>query len=256
MGAPAPAAPQQLRVLATLRPLRAPLAVRPDILSFPPFFLPQATPLRRPLRRRQAAGRRLPRRSRRQVFQTTLAALFLPRPAPLMQRRPPQTINGAMAKALSTINPSTDEAAGTSEATAKTSFGGVSVQSDVTNTIFPDFVTVEAIAQGGSGQTSLDQGAFWRYLDRPSRQGLRYDADRGREQCRRRVTGTGRRDFRDRHSELPGKLDIRFQFSGRSAAWRDRRRCRHHCQRPRCFRRRHLETIPSSIWVPSDPTLI
>jgi PEP-CTERM motif len=71
-----------------------------------------------------------------------------------------ETANGAMAQALSTINPNTDEAAGTSEATATTSFGGVSVQSDVTNTIFPDFATVEAIAQGGSGQTSLDQGAF------------------------------------------------------------------------------------------------
>ena len=66
-----------------------------------------------------------------------------------------------MAKALSTINPNTDEAAGTSEATAKTSFSGVSVQSDVTDTIFPDFATVEAIAQGGSGQTSLDQGVFF-----------------------------------------------------------------------------------------------
>jgi hypothetical protein len=69
-----------------------------------------------------------------------------------------ETIHGAMAKALSTINPTTDEATGTSEATAQTSFGGVSVQSDVTNTIFPNFVTVEAIAQGGSGQTSLDPG--------------------------------------------------------------------------------------------------
>ena len=64
-----------------------------------------------------------------------------------------------MAKAVSTINPNT-EAAGTSEATAKTSFGGVSVQSDATNTIFPDFTTVEAIAQGGSGQASLDVGVF------------------------------------------------------------------------------------------------
>jgi hypothetical protein len=36
----------------------------------------------------------------------------------------------------------------------------VSVQSDATNTIFPDFATVEAIAQGGSGQTSLDPGVF------------------------------------------------------------------------------------------------
>jgi PEP-CTERM motif-containing protein len=71
-----------------------------------------------------------------------------------------ETVSGAMAKALSTINPNTDEAAGTSEATAKTSFRGVSVQSDATNTIFPDFVTVEAIAQGGSGQSSLDQGVF------------------------------------------------------------------------------------------------
>jgi hypothetical protein len=72
-----------------------------------------------------------------------------------------ETVNGAMAKALSTINPNTDEATGTSEATAQTSFGGVSVQSDATNTIFPDFATVEAIAQGGSGQTSLDQGVFF-----------------------------------------------------------------------------------------------
>jgi PEP-CTERM motif len=72
-----------------------------------------------------------------------------------------ETVNGAMAKALSTINPNTDEAAGTSEATAKTSLGGVSVQSDATNTIFPDFETVEAIAQGGSGQSSLDQGVFF-----------------------------------------------------------------------------------------------
>ena len=64
-----------------------------------------------------------------------------------------------MAKALSTINPNVGEAAGTSEATAKTSFGGVSVQSDTTNTIFPN-VTVEAIAQGGSGQSSPDLGVF------------------------------------------------------------------------------------------------
>ena len=66
-----------------------------------------------------------------------------------------------MAKALSTINLNTDFAAGTSEATAKTSFGGVSVQSHVTNTIFPYGVTIEAIAQGGSGQTSLDPGDFF-----------------------------------------------------------------------------------------------
>ncbi len=71
-----------------------------------------------------------------------------------------ETVNGAMAKALSTINPYTGEAAGTSEATATTSFGGVSVQSDTTNTIFPNSVTVEAIAQGGSGQSSTDLGAF------------------------------------------------------------------------------------------------
>ncbi len=71
-----------------------------------------------------------------------------------------ETVNGAMAKALSTLN-SNSNSAGTSKATAKTSFGGVSVQSDATNTIFPDFVTVEAIAQGGSGQTSLDLGVFF-----------------------------------------------------------------------------------------------
>ena len=39
---PAPAARPQLRVLATHRPLRTPLAVRPDIVSFlPVFFLPR-----------------------------------------------------------------------------------------------------------------------------------------------------------------------------------------------------------------------
>ena len=72
-----------------------------------------------------------------------------------------ETVNGAMAKALSTINPNVGEATGTSQATAKTSFGGVSVQSQVTNTIFPYGVTIEAIAQGGSGQTSLDPGDFF-----------------------------------------------------------------------------------------------
>ena len=71
-----------------------------------------------------------------------------------------ETANGAMAEAVSTINPNSSEFAGAGEATAKTSFDGVSVQSDITNTICPNFATVEAIAQGGSGQTSVDPDAF------------------------------------------------------------------------------------------------
>ena len=96
--------------------------------EFPPgLFLRQATPLRQPLRRRQAAGRPLPRRSRRRVFQAPCRFFSSRRTANATSFA--ETVNGAMAKALSTINPNVGEAAGTSEATAKTSFGGVSVQS-------------------------------------------------------------------------------------------------------------------------------
>jgi hypothetical protein len=71
-----------------------------------------------------------------------------------------ETEQGAMAQALSTIN-SLGELAGTATSTAKTSFGGVSAQSDATtNTIFPEFGTAEAIAQGGSDQTPLDPGVL------------------------------------------------------------------------------------------------
>jgi hypothetical protein len=80
-------------------------------------------------------------------------------PSPLNATSTAETVNGAMAKAMSIINPNTDSA-GTSEATAKTSFGGVSVQSDATNTIFPDFATVEAIAQGGSAQINVAPDAI------------------------------------------------------------------------------------------------
>jgi PEP-CTERM motif len=66
-----------------------------------------------------------------------------------------ETVNGAIAEALSTINPSSTEFAGSGEATAKTSFGGVSVQSSATTKYF-DSGTTEAIAQGGSGPTALD----------------------------------------------------------------------------------------------------
>ncbi|HEY1865320.1 MAG TPA: hypothetical protein VGG77_16895 [Roseiarcus sp.] len=58
-----------------------------------------------------------------------------------------------MAKALSIINPNSDRS-GTGQATAKTSFGGVSVQSNATF----DSGTVEAIAEGGSGPTFLPNG--------------------------------------------------------------------------------------------------
>jgi hypothetical protein len=72
-----------------------------------------------------------------------------------------ETANGAMAQALSSINSTNGELAGTGNATAKTSFGGVSVQSNATTKYFFDeSPTVEAIAQGGSGPTSLDPDLF------------------------------------------------------------------------------------------------
>ena len=149
-----------------------------------------------------------------------------------------QTTNGAMAKALSTINPSTDEAAGTSEATAKTSFGGVSVQSDVTNTIFPDFVTVEAIAQGGWGQTSLDLGAFGAISTARPDKAYATTLIAGASNVAEALLGPRDEIFGTAILELPWKLHIRFQFSRRSAAWRDRRFCRRHCRRRRNFQRR------------------
>jgi hypothetical protein len=73
-----------------------------------------------------------------------------------------ETANGAMAQALSSINSPFGELAGTGEATAETSFGGVSVQSNATTQhFFGTSATVEAIAQvGGSGPTALDPELF------------------------------------------------------------------------------------------------
>ncbi len=45
-----------------------------------------------------------------------------------------------------------------------------------------------------------------RLLDRASRQGLRHDADRWREQCRRRPAGAARRGIRDRNSRRQLRL--------------------------------------------------
>ena len=84
---PAPAARPQPAVLATRCRPRTPRAARAEMV-WRRSPVPEATPRRRPMRRRQAAGRRLPRRSRRRVFQATLA--FLSRPAPPMQRRTPR----------------------------------------------------------------------------------------------------------------------------------------------------------------------
>jgi hypothetical protein len=70
-----------------------------------------------------------------------------------------QTTNGAMAEARSSIS-SPGPLTGTGAATAKTSLGGVSVQSNATTKyFFGDSATVEALAQvGGSGPTALDPG--------------------------------------------------------------------------------------------------
>jgi PEP-CTERM motif len=65
-----------------------------------------------------------------------------------------ETTNGAMAKALSTVS-GTTFAGIQATSTAKTSFAGVSVQSTTTTA---SSLTTEAIAQGGSGQTFVDQG--------------------------------------------------------------------------------------------------
>jgi PEP-CTERM motif len=73
-----------------------------------------------------------------------------------------ETANGAMAEALSTIS-SGGELAGTATSTAKTSLGGVSVQSDATTSpFFPEFgfASFEAIAQGGSGTLGGAAGTY------------------------------------------------------------------------------------------------
>jgi hypothetical protein len=72
-----------------------------------------------------------------------------------------ETAKGAMAEALSTIS-SGGELAGTATSTAKTSLGGVSVQSDAATSIFfPEFGSFEAIAQGGSGTQGGAAGASY-----------------------------------------------------------------------------------------------
>jgi hypothetical protein len=64
-----------------------------------------------------------------------------------------ETAQGALAQAQSTISFTTESEPG-AESTAQTSFGGVSVQSNAQD-YFSESGTVEAIAQGGFGQTSL-----------------------------------------------------------------------------------------------------
>jgi hypothetical protein len=72
-----------------------------------------------------------------------------------------QATNGAMAEALSSIS-SPGPLTGTGEATAETSLGAVTVQSNATTKYLnEDSGTVEAIAQvGGSGPTALDPALF------------------------------------------------------------------------------------------------
>ena len=95
-----------------------------------------------------------------------------------------ETVNGAMAQALSTAGSAAVGAFAASVASsiAKTSLGGVSAHRLRLRPYqqFRRFTAkTDAIAQGGSGPTSLDpEHDHWRHLDRPSRQGLRYDADR------------------------------------------------------------------------------
>jgi hypothetical protein len=65
-----------------------------------------------------------------------------------------ETVNGAMAQALSTINPLPGEMYYSAQSTAKTGFAGVSVLSTAPAVGVSGAATSEAIAQGGSGQTS------------------------------------------------------------------------------------------------------
>ena len=115
---------------------------------------------RRPMRRRQAVGARLPRPSRRRHITLRCSprrrhgdgqclgdrrrgaiATAVANPGivshPANASSSAETEQGAMAKALSTIS-SLRRWRAPRRLTAKTSFGGVSVQSDATNTIFPD----------------------------------------------------------------------------------------------------------------------
>ncbi|HEY6522017.1 MAG TPA: PEP-CTERM sorting domain-containing protein [Roseiarcus sp.] len=71
-----------------------------------------------------------------------------------------ETEHGAMAQALSTISSlSFEQLTGTAKAAAKTSFGGVSVQSNAED-IFGIFGAADAIAQGGAAQTFVDPNSF------------------------------------------------------------------------------------------------
>jgi hypothetical protein len=73
-----------------------------------------------------------------------------------------EAANGATAEAVSSINSNDGPLVGSGKATAKTSLGSVSVQSNATTQYFySESVTVEAIAQvGGSGPTGLDPDLF------------------------------------------------------------------------------------------------
>jgi hypothetical protein len=67
-----------------------------------------------------------------------------------------ETANGRLAQAQAVTQAATGPSDGDSQATAKTTFGGVSVQSAVQSAPLPFDGLTEAIAQGGSGQSPVD----------------------------------------------------------------------------------------------------
>ena len=95
-----------------------------------------------------------------QGFPSNLGPIFPPSTAAANATSNAVTVNGAMAQALSTAGGAVGEA----KSTAKTSLGGVSVQSTVMAPSSSPFLfgptTTEAIAQGGSGPTFVDGQTF------------------------------------------------------------------------------------------------
>ena len=167
--APTPAARPRLAASAMHRRPRTPPAARERTVSTG-LLLPEATPLRRPMRLRQAAGRRLPRRSRRRVLPYLFGNSETAQAASNAE-----TVNGAEAQALSTAEgvPGSSEfsfGSISASSTAKTSFAGVTTTATAAAASQDGTVTetTDAIAQGGSSQIFVAPDLSSYHLDRPS----------------------------------------------------------------------------------------
>ena len=161
----------------------------------------EVTRHRRPIQPRSAAGKRRLWRSQPAGRAAPMAVRATARrmaPLTLLRLRPRRA-----ALLLKRCRPPRDRAE-SAQSTAMTSFAGVSVQSTAMVPIGAPtrrYGGDQRDRAGGAGQAFDNLGPDrLRLLDRASRQGLRRDADRWREQCRRRPAGAARHGFRDRNS--------------------------------------------------------